>query len=133
MNAALRLLYRGGAWLPAADATQIGTLGLRHVRAYKRCAELSVSMRQPRFPIHSKDHMIDHQFRFLIKWSRGCDFVENPLVDSCQLDESFVGVVARSSRRVSPASTISRTLDMYLTALQQHLQQHHELDSSNGA
>ena len=65
MNAALRLLYRGGAWLPASDAATIADFGLQHLRAFKKCAALSLQMRQPRFPVHSKAHMLHHTFRFL--------------------------------------------------------------------
>lgn len=37
------------------------------------------------------------------------------------MDEAFIGVVSRISRRVSPASTVRRTIDVYLTMVQNHL------------
>ena len=57
MNEAMRMLYRGGFWLPSADASCIARCGLLHLRAYRRCADLSVACREPRFPIHCKAHM----------------------------------------------------------------------------
>lgn len=68
MNAAMRLLYRGGAWLPSADAAAISQHGLQHLRSVYKCAQLSLTMRQPRFPIHSKMHMLHHTFQFLVPW-----------------------------------------------------------------
>jgi len=65
MNAAFRLLFRGGAWLPRRDAAEIARFGLQHLRAFKKAAEISVAMRQPRFPIHPKTHMLCHAFKFL--------------------------------------------------------------------
>lgn len=74
MNAAMRLLYRGGAWLPSADARAISQHGLQHLRSVSKCAQLSLTMRQPRFPIHSKMHMLHHTFQFLAPWLRGLGF-----------------------------------------------------------
>lgn len=54
-------------------------------------------------------------------WSKKCEWIENPLADSTQMDEAFIGVVSRISRRVSPASTVRRTIDVYLTMVQKHL------------
>eukprot|EP00438_Fugacium_kawagutii_P004975 Skav222717 [mRNA] locus=scaffold4971:14341:14890:+ [translate_table: standard] len=123
MNAALRLLYRGGAWLDADSAATIGNHGMVALRAVQRCAELSVQRREPRFPLHAKMHMLCHQFRNLVVDSQRCAFVESPLTDSCQQDETFVGIVARFSRRVSPRMTIHRTLDLYLTHIKKYVDQ----------
>ena len=121
MNAAMRLLFRGGAWLKQAEAATIARHGLLHLRAYKMCARLSLSQRQPRFPIHGKNHMLIHTFRFLQLWSKDLDWIESPLCDSTQMDESFIGIVSRLSRRVSPKATIQRTYDLYMTLLKQRL------------
>lgn len=120
-NAALRQLYRSGAWLPAATAAAVGKDFMLHLRAYKRLAEESMRLREPRYPVHSKMHMLCHSFRFLIQWSRSHAWIENPLTDSTQMDEAFVGVIARFSRRVSPKMTVHRTYDLYLTSLDNHL------------
>ena len=41
MNEAMRMLYRGGYWLPSSDSCAIARCGLLHLRAYRRCADLS--------------------------------------------------------------------------------------------
>ncbi|CAK9064120.1 unnamed protein product [Durusdinium trenchii] len=50
INAALRLLFRSGAWLEQLDAATVARHGLLALRAYKRCAVLSVEMKEPRLP-----------------------------------------------------------------------------------
>eukprot|EP00438_Fugacium_kawagutii_P001004 Skav215302 [mRNA] locus=scaffold3969:10053:14745:- [translate_table: standard] len=117
MNAALRLLYRSGAWLPAAEAELISDHGMTALRAISKCAELSVAYRQPLFPLHAKIHMLYHQFRYLKLAAKRCCFVESILTDECQCDEGFVGTLARLSRRCSPKATIRRTIDLYLSLL----------------
>ena len=121
MNEAMRMLYRGGYWLPSSDSCAIARCGLLHLRAYRRCADLSFACREPRFPIHCKAHMLHHTFRFLERHGPNLGYMESPLADSCQQDETFVGIISRYSRRVSPKSTIDRTLDLYLTALRKHM------------
>lgn len=121
MNALFRLLYRSGAWLRADEACQVGDWGLTFLRAQNRCAEISLAMSQPRFPLHAKPHMLYHTFIFLKKWSESHQWCESPLVDATQIDESFVGVIARFSRRVSPRATIDRTYDLYMASLRHQL------------
>lgn len=123
MSAALRLLYRGGAWLAADDAALVGEHGVAALRAIGRCAEISLANREPLYPLHAKVHVLFHQFRSLVHYSRLTNWVESILTDGCQMDEGFVGVVARLSRRVSPKMTIHRTLDLYLCLLHKHWSQ----------
>ena len=105
---------------------QIADLGLLALRAQYRCAEISVSACEPRFPLHAKPHMLYHSFNFLKQWSRSSEWLENPLVDATQIDESFLGIISRFSRRVSPRMTIRRTYDLYLASLRRHLREDDE-------
>ena len=72
-------------------------------------------------PLFSQPHMLHHTFRFLERHAPNLGYMESPLADSCQQDETFVGIISRYSRRASPKSTIDRTLDLYLAALRKHL------------
>ena len=112
----LRELYSCGAWLRQHEADPMGELGLRMLL---RCwADMSLQQGEPRFPWHSKMHALFHTFHGLKDAaSKGLERVENPLTDLCQLDEGFVGVLSRYSRRASPKQTICRTYDLYLTSL----------------
>lgn len=120
MSAALRSLYSAGAWLKSEEAVQIGDHGVTALRSISKCAELSVQSRDALFPLHAKIHMMYHQFTFLQQHSKLVNWVESPLTDECQQDETFVGIVSRLSRRVSPKSTIHRCLDLYFCLLQKH-------------
>lgn len=91
------------------------------LRAQNRLAELSLQRLQPRYPLHCKPHMLHHTFKFLKVLSETHHWCESPLVDATQIDESFVGVISRFSRRVSPRLTVHRTYDIYLASLRRHL------------
>ena len=121
MNSLMSMMYRCGAWLHSSEASRIGDWGLVALRAQHRCAELSVAANEPRFPLHAKPHMLYHSFKFVKKWSETHEWCENPLVDACQIDESFVGVISRFSRSVSPRMTIHRAYDLYVTSLRRQL------------
>ena len=121
-NELFRLLYSNGAWLHCTIAAEVARRGLLSVRANKRLAQVSVQLCEPRYPIHPKLHMLFHGYRFLEQWSLDHEWCESPLVDGCQVDESFVGVISRYSRRVSPKITVQRTYDLYLTSMRHHVQ-----------
>lgn len=110
-------LYSCGAWLHPDESGQLAAWGLVALRAQHKLATLSVQMREPRFPLHCKTHMTFHMCRIMSMYSEKRIFCESLLVDGCQICESFVGIVSRYSRRVSPRATIERTLDIYLTSL----------------
>ncbi len=117
INAVFKELYRGGVWLPAATARDVGEKGLQALRGYAKLANASLQLGQPRYPLYPKFHMLLHQFYWLCWRADKADWVESPLADGCQVDEGFVGVVARLSRRVSPKQTIDRTIDLYLMTI----------------
>ena len=72
------------------------------------------------FSLYPKFHLLLHQFYGLVWQAEKLSWVENPLTDSCQCCESFIGSISRLSRRVSPKSTIERTMDLYLMTLWKH-------------
>ena len=118
VNTVFRKLYSKGAWLSRDEAEHVGQTGMLMLRSYRRLADLSAALAQPRFPVHSKFHMMWHIFHTLQACAkRNLQWVESPLVDSCQQDEGFVGIISRYSRRVSPKMTVWRTLDLYKASL----------------
>ncbi|CAK9055486.1 unnamed protein product [Durusdinium trenchii] len=133
INELFRTLYRSGAWLDQATAKRVAFLGLQSMRGYRKLAVLSVALRQPRFPVYPKFHMLFHAFRFVELSAEANEWTESPLTDSCQMDETFIGVLSRYSRRVSPKDTISRTYDIYLTSLHQQWQRPLSKESEDDA
>ena len=122
-NEALRLLFRGGAWLDKSLAQQISRLGILSLRCYYALAAYHVERKLPRYPIHPKFHMLFHTYRNMQRSSTRNEWTESPCVDVCSQDETFVGFVCRSSRRVSPTITIDRTWDVYFAALHRRWQE----------
>ena len=117
-NLTFQTLFSAGAWLDGKQACLVGEQGLLMLRCYRTLARMSLEMKEPRYPIHPKFHMLFHQFDFLLApLENGVQWIESPLCDSCQIDESFVGCISRYSRRVSPKQTIWRTWDLYLSSL----------------
>ena len=117
-NLVFRTLFSAGLWLDGAQARTVGEQGLLMLRCYWTLAKISVEKKEPRFPLHPKFHMLFHEFEFLLApLKQGVKWVESPISDSCQIDESFVGCISRYSRRVSPKQTIWRTWDLYLSSL----------------
>jgi hypothetical protein len=121
INFVFRQLYRLGAWLSSEEASSISDQGLLMLRAQNRLAKISLERLEPRFPLHCKPHMLYHTFKFLKQFSQTHQWCESPLVDATQIDESFIGVISRFSRRVSPRLTVQRTYDLYLASLRRHL------------
>lgn len=120
-NECFRALFANGVWLHRDDAAFIAAQGLQSLRGYHQLATLSLERKEPRFPVHSKFHMLWHSWRRLEKnVIQGLEWQESPLVDSCQQDEGFIGFISRYSRRVAPMQTIQRTLDLYLASLFKH-------------
>ena len=120
VNALFRCLYSSGAWLSRDMARKASTLGLQSLRAYERLATIHVMKRLPRFPVHPKAHMLFHVFKFMAENAEKHEWTESPLVDGCQQDEAFVGILCRMSRRVAPKSTIDRTYGVYKISLAEH-------------
>lgn len=117
INTVFQKLYRNGVWMPAAESQEVGALGIRALQGYSKLASACLQKGQPRYPLYPKFHLLLHQFWWLQWKAKEVSWVENPMCDNCQIDESFIGVISRFSRRVSPKMTIDRTLDMYLMSL----------------
>ena len=115
INRVFTVLYEGGLWLTKQEAYEVGTLGRNWLRLYAELAQISFRSSKLRYPIVVKHHMLDHHFRDLVRSSKKFQWTWNPLGDSVQMDEDFIGHTARLSRRVSPVSNAMRVLQRYLT------------------
>lgn len=113
----LRLLYNSGLWLSKQDALQASDYGLEFSRHYTKAATISFGRSLPRFQFQPKFHMHSHVTETLAEHARQFGYALNPLVNSCQQDEDFVGRIA-SIARVQHARTLNRrVLSKYKLAL----------------
>lgn len=113
INRFFKLLYSHGLWMTRQEARTAGVLGRKWLRCYVLLAKRSWEDQKLRFPLVVKHHLLDHSFRDLILMSERAPWTWNPLADSVQLDEDFIGHCARLGRRVSPISQAQRVLERY--------------------
>ena len=118
VNESFRILYRSGFWLTAREASDAGRMGMAFLRSYALLADATLKAQRNRYPLVPKLHYCHHAWRSLVisaevnRWP----WIPNPLGTSVQLDEDFIGRVARWSRRVGEQLVMKRTVQRYLVA-----------------
>jgi hypothetical protein len=113
LNMAMSELYQSNLWLSTAEAKQIADAGLVFLQGFSKLAGLCHKDNKFRYPLRPKLHICHHIFAGLLHETRCC-FVLNPLSESCQMDEDFIGRTSRISRWVSPRLVALRTMQRYL-------------------
>ncbi len=114
MNACVSALYGNGFWIPSADARVIANQGMVFLQGYEKCINLAYARKLNRFTIMPKLHMLHHTFLNMLQQADTSDWVLNPLAESVQMDEDFIGRPSRISRRVNIRLAPLRTLQRYL-------------------
>ena len=89
---------------------------MRFLASYARLACWTLEHGRIRYPLMPKIHYLHHAFRTMLLEATHLVWVPNALGTSVQLDEDFVGRVARISRRVGSGLLMQRTLERYLVA-----------------
>ena len=113
----LHLLYNRGLWLSKEDALQASDYGLQFCRHYTKAATISFGRHLPRFKYIPKFHMHSHVTDTLAEHARQFGYALNPLVNSCQQDEDFVGRIAAIARAQHSRTLNRRVLSKYKLAL----------------
>ncbi|CAK9000117.1 unnamed protein product [Durusdinium trenchii] len=122
MNLFLAELYVQGYWIPSPLARKIAALGFQFCETYERCASLCHERHQNRFPLHPKCHMLLHHAHQLMDDARCGDWAVNPLAESNQMQEDYIGRPSRISRRVAKRTIHLRALQRTILATYQALQ-----------
>jgi hypothetical protein len=114
VNASMRVLYSGKAWLSVSEAREAAEQGLRFLRRYRDLCKISHGEGRTLFVLQPKFHAYHHLMIYLLEGSsRGA--VLNPLCYATQPSEDFVGRPSRLSRRVtSQRPCADRVIDRYL-------------------
>ena len=98
-NGFLTLLYSCSFWLSKDEARKASDFGLSFLKAFSRSAAVCFHPQLPRFKINPKFHMCAHLVETLAEDARMYSHARNPLMNSCQLDEDFVGRIASIARQ----------------------------------
>lgn len=114
MNLVMRRLYDADVWLRPDHAKEVAH-GLQQViRAYMMQAHLAHAQGESMFSCIPKVHALHEiwseltrQIELEVSW------VFNPVVETCSVDEDFVGRCAVLTRNVSPRLTSVRSLQRY--------------------
>lgn len=116
LNKLMHLLYSGDVWLPREVATECVKCIEYFRNTYTFLASVSKNRNEMRFPLAPKLHSLEeigHAMRVQLHHA----WCMNPIVESCSLDEDFVGHAAFITRHVSPRLMAQRTFERYVTQL----------------
>ena len=114
INLAFKILYSSGLWLTQDEALAAGKAGRSWLLTYGQLAWDFFQAGKLRFSIVVKHHTLDHIWRRLVVGASKSPWTPNPLRDSVQMDEDFIGHCARLSRRISARTTPLRLCQRYL-------------------
>ena len=126
MNTAIASLYSEGVFIRRDRAERIGKFWLLFLQKYSMAARLVYAKGKSRFAIVPKLHMLHHGALKLLReaekaHTNGTLWTSNPLSESVQMQEDYIGRPSRLSRRVNPqqihARVCQRSLISTLTSL----------------
>ena len=118
LNRFMRGLYEGDVFIPSATARCLCASLYSWLRAYCFLAHDSFEKGVAAYPMLPKLHAV-HEIGHLMRHQATLsNFVVNPAVHSCSVDEDMVGRCACISRGVSPQKIPQRTLERYLCHIQ---------------
>ncbi|CAL1165836.1 unnamed protein product, partial [Cladocopium goreaui] len=106
MNSVMSALYGEGFFIHWTKAEKIAKLWLLFLQKYAMCARLVYRHGRSRFALVPKLHMLHHGCMRLLRQAElakqnGTRWTVNPLGESVQQQEDFIGKPSRLSRRVS--------------------------------
>ena len=117
MNQVMRSLYDADAWLRREQALDVAGNLLQWIRCYMLEAHLAWEKDQAMFACVPKVHAIHHVWAELVRQASCGQWVLNPCIETCALDEDFVGRTAVLTRSVSPKVISRRSLERYLAQI----------------
>lgn len=119
MNAFLAALYAEGYWVKSEVALKASQCLSRFLECYQACTRFCHDEGLNLFQTISKCHMLVHVVHRLAAEASLGKFATNPLAESVQMQEDFIGRPSRLSRRVSPRLVHLRCMQRYRLAAYQ--------------
>ncbi|CAJ1404491.1 unnamed protein product [Effrenium voratum] len=100
MNTVIAYLYTQGFWLQSAKGVRVSAMIMVFLQCYAKCASLAFERRRNRFALVPKLHYLHHcAFRLAVEAHH--PWAVNPLGESVQMQEDFIGRPCRVSRRIN--------------------------------
>ena len=116
MNVFFSTLYGAGYWIRREVALCLAELVKIFLLSYSTCAVLCKQRRSNRFALVPKLHMLDHVGKRLHDDAGKAGWCRNPIAESVQIQEDYIGKPSRVSRRVSSRKIHERVLKRALLA-----------------
>ena len=126
MNTAMSAMYHEGFFIRWGRAAKIAKLWLLFLQKYTLATSLVYQRGLNRFAIIPKLHMLHHGALRLLRESQraeedGTIWALNPLSESVQLQEDYIGKPSRLSRRVAPRQIHLRVCQRSLISTMQFI------------
>lgn len=121
LNKFMDTLYKADLFLPKAVTGLAVRAGELFLKSYSKCVSIGLSMEICMFGLRPKHHFFHHIVQ-LLRWQYeiGVD-AWNPLAESVQMNEDFVGKSCRLTRRGGTRENIKIAISNYLIAVQKQL------------
>ena len=120
MNLFFSELYGSGYWIRSHKALKLAKLVEVFLLSYQRAAWVCAQRGKNRFQLVPKLHMLNHVGLRMEDDASKAPWCRNPLGESVQMQEDYVGRPSRVSRRVNARTVHERVISRTLVAT--HLQ-----------
>lgn len=122
MNLAMSFMYVTGFWIPREQGLHLANLLLTFLQGYTKLAKLCLQSGKHRFGLMPKLHYLHHASNRLRVEAHRSPWVINPMSESVQIQEDYIGRPSRISRRVDIRQLHMRVVERSLIASQQGLE-----------
>lgn len=113
-NNFFRGILKEDVFIRSSKGRELAEHLLKFVKVYAWQAAVACSWNQTHFPMMPKLHMLHEVSIEMLRQCEAAEYCMNPAVETCQMDEDFVGRTAVITRSVSPRLQAQRTLQRYL-------------------
>lgn len=114
LNLAIGAMYIMGYWVRRQDGICIARHLLNFLQLYQKCAAWSMRARRNRYPIKPKMRMVAHCAQRMLREASLSTWITNPISESVQMQEDYIGKPSRLSRRVHAGAIHKRTMSRAL-------------------
>ncbi len=122
MNLSMSYMYASGFWIPKTEGLRLSSLMMVFLQSYTKCARLCLRDGWHRFGLMPKMHYLHHSaHRLRLEGMKG-RWLINPMSESVQLQEDYIGRPSRLSRRVNIRLLHLRVLERSLICAKQSLE-----------
>ena len=122
-NVFLSTLYKSGLFLDRHTCKKVAQSGLNFLRFYSEAAQQAYDQQKTRFKLNPKNHAFIHIVDRLVQaYDNEQIWAWNPLTDSTQMDEDFIGKIASLSQAASTRTVHMESISRYLINCWRHLE-----------